>query len=284
MSTPAIGNARSTSTAAGAPARARLPPPPGLEDFPAIGGRPADDGDDLLDALLDLSVAEKELQSYSAQGLEGGAIGSSFLDMFGPDDSGQRPRPDQVAAASAAIAASRGGSVQSRVSVSVGQASSAWDRGGNNDDTAAADVFFGQKDGDSELDALLGLGVGPDPRAEMPAAPPALSAVIEKHEGGVRIGKGTTNDDDDAVVAEEAASNHSRRSQDVVGPGLDSGIARALGAEGGGGAVLTPPFEGTELGQLCKHLNDRNRKAKRLAQRCQEMFLRLFFKVTTAIF
>ncbi|CAN0035423.1 unnamed protein product, partial [Sphacelaria rigidula] len=39
-----------------------------------------------------------------------------------------------------------------------------------------------------------------------------------------------------------------------------------------------PPFEGAELAKLCSHLNDRNRRAKRLAQQCQSMFLRLFFK------
>ncbi|CAM9108734.1 unnamed protein product [Discosporangium mesarthrocarpum] len=38
------------------------------------------------------------------------------------------------------------------------------------------------------------------------------------------------------------------------------------------------PFDGPDLEKLCSHLNNQNRSAKHLSMRCQELFLRLYFK------
>ncbi|CAM9652144.1 unnamed protein product [Ectocarpus fasciculatus] len=118
---------------------------------------------------------------------------------------------------------------------------------------AASATFDG--DGDSMLDALLGLEIGPTMARNGVKATPGEEEEEEEEEG---------------------------RDDDITAHGGGGGGTGGESSPSAGGSVVVasspPPFGGAELGRLCTHLNDRNRRAKRLAQRCQEMFLRLFFK------
>lgn len=214
----------------------------------------ADDGDDLLDALLGLDVSGVPAATTASGGSGGGGDGFAGLDK-GSD-------AKKTFSAVASVAAGAGG-----------------DAGGGAGD-----------DGDSMLDALLGLEV-----AKPAAVPAAATAEVrterdsggggaasydsDRHgaplgvEGEVAFGgdaAGSVRGESTATAEEKRAAAGSKARDRVGGGG---------GARGGEVVPNPPPFEGTELGRLCTHLNDRNRRAKRLAQRCQEMFLRLFFKV-----
>ncbi|CBN74805.1 conserved unknown protein [Ectocarpus siliculosus] len=90
---------------------------------------------------------------------------------------------------------------------------------------------------------------------------------------GLEIGPTTARDGGEATPGEEDQDDITAHG----GGGGDTGEAFSMSARDDVVAD-SPPFGGAELGRLCTHLNDRNRRAKRLAQRCQEMFLRLFFK------
>lgn len=193
-------------------ARLWQPPPPGLDAFPSLSGAPADDGDSLLDDLLDLDV-----------------VG---------------PFKHETVKTARAMAPNRGAAL---VGGGVESRQDAWR------DLDGADV-----EGDSVIDALLGLELDGDPNV-----------------GGSR---GTS----DVIVGGE----HFGIEDDVRGSadGADGVVASVTEwggrrAEEGDGEEALPPFDGAALGRLCRHLNDRNRRAKRLAQRCQDMFLSLFFKV-----
>ncbi|CAN0041293.1 unnamed protein product, partial [Laminaria digitata] len=127
--------------------------------------------------------------------------------------------------------------------------------------------------GDSVLDDLLGLelGIAPTPGA---AAEGALICPEESRESVVTAAAGGAATTGETLIAAGIFGECSAMALDET-----AGDGRGEGGDGEAAAVSPPsPFDGAELGRLCTHLNDRNRKAKRLAQRCQEMFLRLFFK------
>lgn len=197
-------------------ARLSQPPPPGLDAFPSLSGAPADDGDSLLDDLLDLDVA-------------------------GPFKHETATKNESVARAMAPNrgVALVGGGVESR--------QDAW-RG-----LDGADV-----EGDSVIDALLGLELDGDP--DICGARGTSDVIVGGENFGIK---------DDVRRGADVADG-------VVASVMEWGGRRA---EEGDGEEALPPFDGAALGRLCQHLNDRNRRAKRLAQRCQDMFLSLFFKV-----
>ncbi|CAM9312557.1 unnamed protein product, partial [Scytosiphon promiscuus] len=247
-----VSSSTPAHTAVVAAKPAAPPPPPGMESFPNFSAHatPAalasteaggGDGDDLLDALLGLGVSEDA--------------------------------PTAAAAAAPAAPTVAGG-----VRRGVFETSGGGSGGGQvrSFSEAAASAPY-DADGDSLLDALLGLEVGPTP-APTPAAAPAdggrgegASFVGGDEAASIGMTRGRGDDATAPVKSEEEGA--------VV---RDGGSRNGSGGAevGGGDAVVPspPPFEGTELGRLCTHLNDRNRRAKRLAERCQEMFLRLFFK------
>ncbi|CAM9697488.1 unnamed protein product [Pylaiella littoralis] len=204
------------------------PPPPGMEAFPdlanpALGG----DGDDLLDALLGLDVSGATAAAVAPQPPPSTTAGEAEI---GIDT--HRTFSDVTGVTGAAGGAAGGAA-------------------------AAGD------DGDSLLDALLGLDV------ETPAV-----TTMEDDTGGAGYGNDGVPFGGDA----DAAWLTSAEAKEKAAKGSNKWEGGGGGEVGDLAVASPPPFEGAELGTLCTHLNERNRNAKRLAQRCQEMFLRLFFK------
>lgn len=200
-------------------------PPPGFETPPTTAtAEPLceGEGDDLLDALLGLEVADTPSVSFK------GDIATAI---------GTRKKTTQPAEGHTRL-----------TDQNVLEAKS-----------SAGDRYRLEEDGDCTLDALLGLedvssrkdhqSWGPEPYGE---ASPSDELDL--------LGDG-------GPLAREG------------GVTADAGIKSEVGEK----TTVSPPFDGAELGRLCTHLNDRNRKAKRLAQRCQEMFLSLFFKVRVGV-
>lgn len=253
-----------SATAASLPVAARADPPPGTgtEAFPGLA-RPASHdvdgiGDDVLDALLGLDV------SGVSAAKTGGGGGGGGLEGFEAGNGAKKSFSEAVS-------------------------------------LPAGGVGPGDE-GDSMLDALLGLEVESAPSGVAMSAAAAAAAT----EGGIGGGGATLSGSD----RQGKFGNDSRAALDIEGEAAFGSDADGFDAAGSvhmepaaapeektsasgskrwgiGGAAedgevvpSDPPFEGAELGTLCTHLNDRNRRAKRLAQRCQEMFLRLFFKVS----
>lgn len=243
------------------PAAGRAGPPPGTgaEAFPGLAVASSashgdgDDGDDLLDALLGLEVSGAP-SSSAAKAASGNGGGGGGVARFEEEGSHEKITFSEVASVPGA--------------------------GGAGDD------------GDSMLDALLGLEVEPAPSGVVAGAAAAVATPAESGNGG---GGATSSGSDRrgtlgvGIRATLGIEGEASFGVDATGGSAAAekqrGSARSKARDelgGGEGAVAMPsppPFEGAELGRLCTHLNDRNRRAKRLAQRCQEMFLRLFFKV-----
>lgn len=220
-----------------------------MEAFPGMlttaTGAPVDDGaqgggDDLLDALLGLDVSGATALDVSTM-TSGSGLGGDIGGNtgFGGLETAGRSGGDARKSFSEVAAAAAAG-------------------GGDDDG------------GDSLLDALLGLEVGTELERDTGGGAFAVSAPAEEAKEKAAASTGASG----AVGAAGADAG-------AGAAGSSEGVGRAGDGEGGRGPAVQapPPFEGAELGRLCKHLNDRNRRAKRLAQRCQEMFLRLFFKV-----
>ena len=234
---------------------------PGPDAFPELATpTPGEDGDDFLDALLGmdtLGVTETvKWPEKDAGGISGGGGGVGGASVGG--------------AASAGVAGSRergrgGGAGKTE----------AWGAG--------SPAAFGVEDsGDSVLDDLLGLELGVTP------IPAVAQSALNFPEGSGRLlvtaavgGDATTVETPTAAGVFGGASSavQDETARDLRRGGVETRDGEVEAAV----SVPSPPFDGAELGRLCAHLNDRNRRAKRLAQRCQEMFLRLFFKVGGAL-
>ena len=254
------------------PAAGRAGPPPGTgaEAFPGLAVASSashgdgDDGDDLLDALLGLEVsgAPSSSAAKAASGNGGGGGGSGGggggVATFEEEGSHEKRTFSEVASVPGA--------------------------GGAGDD------------GDSMLDALLGLEIEPAPTGVVAGAAAAVATPAESGNGGggatssgsdrrgtlgvdVRATLGIEGEASFGVDATGSARGGSAAAEKQRGSARSKARDELGGGEGAVAMPSPPPFEGAELGRLCTHLNDRNRRAKRLAQRCQEMFLRLFFKV-----
>lgn len=225
---------------------------PGPDAFPELATpTPGEDGDDFLDALLGmdtLGVAETvKWPETDAGGVSGGGGGVG-------------------GAASAGVSGSR-----------------ERDQGGGTGKTeawgAGSPAAFGAEDsGDSVLDDLLGLELG------IPPIPAAAESALNFPEGSEKVlaiaavgGDATTGET--PTAAGVFGGDSSAVQDETARDGRRGGVETRDGEVEAAVSVPSPPFDGAELGRLCAHLNDRNRRAKRLAQRCQEMFLRLFFKV-----
>lgn len=235
-----VGASRATATSA--KFGGRVSPPPGLDAFPEMAtATPTGDGDDLLDALLGLNVADPSGRSRPVEAASAGGADETLSDFThtGLDGTPKMSFSEVTAA-------------------------------------AAGDGAFGKQGAveDSMLDALLGLDVGGVSSAGDDGAVPGESVIDGVISGKSFPGEDVTGEQVDAYCAEVS---------DVVVVGGSADVSGTRGEEGGdngiAGTVGSPPFDGAELRRLCRHLNDRNRRAKRLAQRCQDMFLSMFFKV-----
>lgn len=250
-----VSRAAATADSSTAFTGARLspPPPPGLDAFPVMG-KPADnDGDSLLDDLLGLDDAAPfkcETAKTKSETVENSPTSHNrgALHHAGRGGGG------------VVVGSRRGGTAA---------AATAWSGFGGSGGGGA------NMEGDSVIDALLGLELDDDD--------PNVAG--EGNTGDVMITGGDRGDGEFFGVEDDVRGSSSSSSVDkaveFVTASTAEGVGRRRIEEGDDGdvALLPPPFDGTELGRLCRHLNDRNRRAKRLAQRCQEMFLRLFFKV-----
>lgn len=207
-------------------------PPPGFETSPIMAADPLceSEGDDLLDALLGLEVADTPSASFKRDTAT--AIGTRAKAMQQDKGHGGHTRLT-------------GQNVEEAKSTDRGQ--------------------YRREDGvDCTLDGLLGL----DKAVE--DVPPRKG---DRYWDLGPDGEASRRNELDLLRGGGALAREGVVTADV-------GIESEGGAVGERTVVkASPPFDGTELGRLCAHLNDRNRRAKRLAQRCQEMFLSLFFKV-----
>lgn len=252
---------RRAPSPAGGGATPRVPlPHPGSKAFQPLGN-PAGEGDSMLDELLGLddpgdtpARGDGPAPSWAnaAAGFPGGRTRSS-VDSPSGGDGGCVGRPE---AARGGVGVEGGGGEGGGGVYGTGhpgkhnQGSGAIGRGG---------ARGRPLDDDSMLDELLG--------EEDDSAPDRAPNSISVAPGGP-VGE----------LPSHAAGGTGRE--------FDGEGVRAAGAgEAGtaGRAARSPPFGGAELGRLCTHLNDRNRRAKRLSERCQEMFLRLYFKVRPAV-
>ena len=246
----------------------RSPALPGADVFPELAtsipgdGGDGGDGDDFLDALLGMDALG--VGSVGGRGVGGVGRDVGVGDDFDGGGVGFGGGGGGGGGSSGAA-----GSRKKRQEKGAGKA---WGAG------VSRQAFEAEDGGDSVLDDLLGLEVGV---GSTPKGAAGEGAVIFPEESGKRSGiAGAGGSADTAGEMDTAAG--------VFGDGSSAVLTETAGDErrgvgkGGGGeatVAVRPPFDGAELGRLCTHLNDRNRKAKRLAQRCQEMFLRLFFKV-----
>lgn len=208
---------------------------------PFPGGVHPEGGDDLLDALLGLDVSSGGETFKPGATAPPGAAGAfgGGVDIASRDRFGFDDPTQLFSEVVAAGRAAGGGQQRGRAALQ----RTPWGGGDG-----------AEGGGDSMLDALLGLEVGISSTTTVPAEQDLLGS-------GVGVG-GEFRADDAGPESDEEVVDGSPGRRNV-----------------GDGEGVSPPFEGADLGRLCTHLNDRNRKAKRLAQRCQEMFLRLFFKV-----
>lgn len=205
-------------------------PPPGFETPPIMAtAEPLceGEGDDLLDALLGLEVADTPSTSF--KGDTETAIGTRAKAT-------QRYKGHTRLTDQNVEEAKSSGLDQSRL----------------------------EEDGDSALDALLGLDKALE--EDVPSRKDNQSWGLEPY------GEASSRDELDLLGGGGAVAR-----EGVVT--ADAGVESEVGER----STVSPPFDGAELGRLCTHLNDRNRRAKRLAQRCQEMFLSLFFKVRVGV-
>lgn len=261
------------------------PPVSNKRVFPALGN-PADDGDSMLDELLDLDMPGSESAALGGRagglswgGSESGpAISADTTDFVNKTDGQPRDRGDHGYGSimpKAGIA--RAHDAQESISSVGAVRAAAWQSKGHLFGGAAAHQSAPEDKendaSDSLLDALLDLNLSS-------AGPTDVPNPVVRAEGNA----GTQNTTSTSTVVEVTASRIPRRGGTEPDEGSDgektelTDLAEASTAEASM-AEASPPFGGAELGHLCTHLNNRNRKAKRLAQQCQDMFLRLYFKV-----
>jgi len=204
-------------------------PPPGFETPPITATaepRCEGEGDDLLDALLGLEVADTPSTSFKG---------------------------DTATAIETRAKATQPVKGHTRLTGQIEEAKSS-DR----------DQYRLEEDGDCTLDALLGLDKALE--EDIPSRKDNQSWGLEPY------GEASPRDELDLLGGGGAVAREGMVT-------ADAGIESEVGER----TTVSPPFDGAELGRLCTHLNDRNRRAKRLAQRCQEMFLSLFFKVRVGV-
>lgn len=236
-----------------------MPALPGPDAFPELATpTPGEDGDDFLDALLGMdTLGVGETVKWPETEAEAGVFAGGVTGGVGGEGG---VGGGASAGATGSKKRAQGGGAGKK---------EAWGAG-------SRAPFVTEDGGDSVLDDLLGLELG---------IPPTSAAAAE----GALI---SPNQSDDllfsAPAGTAATTGETPTAAGILREGFAASPNEAVGdgrREGGGGdqavaaVAPAPPFDGAELGRLCTHLNDRNRRAKRLAQRCQEMFLRLFFKV-----
>lgn len=236
---------------------------PGPDAFPELATpTPEEDGDDFLDALLGMdTLGVGETVEWPEKEPEPGVFAGGVTSGVGGGDGGV------------------GGGASAGATGSKKRAQGGGAGKGEAWGAASRAPFVAEDGGDSVLDDLLGLELGIPPTSAAAAAEDALISPDQSDDFLFSAPAGTT-----ATTGETPTAAGIFGEDSAASPNETAGDGRR---EGGGGeravaaaaAAVPAPFDGAELGRLCTHLNDRNRRAKRLAQRCQEMFLRLFFKV-----